>query len=257
MNEKVDDLLKRKPMDESVRKGLKENHQTKESMKTKTEQRLEEGRALEKNMFYDPAVLRKMKSAGMPRPANCHPADWYASSRLTPKWYLVARMMAVGMNSEEIAGQTGLHPRTIQKISKTSRFQFELEKVRKELINAKDFTKRVNEIVPEAIETAFNIMMNDESKDSIRLSAAQDFMDRGMGKPLQRIENNGSKIAELFDRLDEIKAIGGMNVVKKMTSEEQIIDGEVMEIQTEEHTEPKDDLDEWIEKNVKAAKTKA
>lgn len=244
------DFLKRKPIADNVREALRENPPTREKAKESLEERLAKGEPLEKNAFYNPAVLTKMKSSGMPRPVNIHPMDWYSTKKMAPRWYTVARMMASGLSNAEIARQIGMAPAAISNMAKSSRFQFELEKLRRELINAKDFNARIKEIIPEAIETAHEIMSNKEERGSVRLQAAQDFLDRGLGKPLQRVEQTGSKISELFDKLDAIEKAGGLANVKKLAAQEQIIDGEATEIDTNEIEETKDAMDEWIEKNT-------
>ena len=105
------------------------------------------------------------------------------------------------MNQQQIAEAVNLSPGTVGQKLKSERIQFEIKHLRYKLYG-KDHKKRFQDILPHAIDVVEDVITNPNTKQSIRFAAAQEIMDRALGKPKQTVEHEGSLIRSLFDRLD-------------------------------------------------------
>lgn len=79
--------------------------------------------------------------------------------------------------------------------------QFEVKHVRYKLYG-KDHKQRFSQILPHAIDIAEKVLLDPNTKTATKFAAAQEFMDRALGKPKQTVEHEGSLIRSLFEKLD-------------------------------------------------------
>jgi Na+/phosphate symporter len=70
---------------------------------------------------------------------------------------------------------------------------------------ARDPVARVKSLLPDAIDVVEGILTNGAEKTVFKLKAAQDVMDRSMGKANQNISIQTGGISELFDKIDGIE----------------------------------------------------
>jgi hypothetical protein len=163
-------------------------------------------------------------------------------------------LAAQGRSPKEIADILGLTAETVRLKLNHERIQFEVKHLRYKLFG-KDHKKRFSDILPYAIDATEAILKNPSAKDRTRFAAAQEIMDRALGKPKQTVEHEGSLIRALIEKLDQ----NGQN------EKAQSIDSEVVpELSAGVSTNPNeisrpdtsknpnlqtDSIDQWAEEN--------
>jgi hypothetical protein len=114
-----------------------------------------------------------------------------------------------------------------------------------EKIWGRDPKKWIESLLPDAIKTAYEIMTSTTAKESVRLAAAEGFIDRSLGKAPQKIEVNDSTMRKVIEKLDAIESLKK----KGLLEEDQIIEAE-FEPLTEKKPETKEDeIEKWIKEN--------
>ena len=163
---------------------------------------------------------------------------------------MICYLAAQGRSTAEIAESLGISKDTVRLKLGDERMQFEIKHLRYKLFG-KDHRKRFNEILPHAIDATERILLDPNSKDRVRFAAAQEVMDRALGKPKQTVEHEGSLIRALIEKLDG----KGENEVKAL-------DGEFFEapalnpnetMATDRATNPNlqvDEIDKWAKENL-------
>lgn len=130
-------------------------------------------------------------------------ADNLLSSRENAIIYLSAQ----GKATSEIAEALGISVSNASKTLREERIQFEIKRLRHKLFghDTKAVKKRFDDMVEGAQNVIQEIIDNPNSavKPQLRFNAAQEVLDRSLGKPKQTVEHQGSLIKELFDRLDD------------------------------------------------------
>lgn len=143
---------------------------------------------------------------------------------LANKDHVMVYLAAKGLKTAEIAEAIQLEPATVRLKLSEERVQFEVKTLRYKLYG-KDHKKRFQDILPQAVDVTEQILMNPNTKDALRFQAAQEVMDRALGKPKQTVEHEGSLIRSLFEKLDGVK-------------EEPAFDVEAIPIALEDRIEP-------------------
>lgn len=144
--------------------------------------------------------IQRWKDVGLPKPLWLTDRDWRFGDELSPKQILACRATALLMKPEQVAQITGLQPETVKQLLTCQRAQEEIEQVQN--IFLRDHKRRLDDILPVAIATAFEIMTDPTAKDQVRADAAFKFMDRVLGKPLQQIEVNDNLLRKVFEQMD-------------------------------------------------------
>ncbi len=162
---------------------------------------------------------------------------------------MVAYMAAQGKTNAEIAELLEIDISTVRSRLSDERIQFEVKHLRYKLFG-KDHKKRFMDILPHAIDVTENTLLDKNSKSSLRFAAAQEVMDRALGKPKQTMEHEGSLIRALFDKMDgkqekpviDVEAVGP-----------KLIDNpngmSIPDISSNPNLS-KDSVDEWVNKNL-------
>lgn len=174
-----------------------------------------------------------------------------------PAYYrTVAHLHAFGADRGQISVMTGLPLDEVGMILGLPRVKDLAFDLQKKHAN-RDFQNLFMSLVPDAVDTARNLMMDRSVKDSTRLSASLAIMDRALGKPNQNIEVGGSMIRELFEKLDqhEAKRVDRAIEVQAKQVHNAIEDGEIKETTSPaDTTEPPgevDAVDTWIKDHLK------
>ena len=117
------------------------------------------------------------------------------------------------------------------------------EKVKEiqEKIWGRDPKKWIESILPDAIKTAMEIMQDENQKGSVRLQAAETFMDRAMGKATQKLEVNDSTMRKVIEKLDNLESLKKQGLI----DEKDIIEAEIVETKDA----PSDEVDKWVREN--------
>jgi len=106
---------------------------------------------------------------------------------LNNKHILVAHFDALGKTPSEIAKITGYNSNYITRIKKMPEYILKVEEIKKDLScrildDTVDLVRRFEEGAPKAVDTLEDIMLRGE-KDSDRLKASQDWLDRSPNVP--------------------------------------------------------------------------
>jgi len=129
---------------------------------------------------------------------------------------------ALGHTSREISEILVYTVGRVHEIMRDDKVQAMIETKRHQLFE-NNIEKRLNKTAMKAFDTAEEIMLNPETKSDTRLSAAQDFMDRALGKAIQRIDNAANpSIRDLFEALDK----AGIGLKEKRESELKVLNVE-------------------------------
>ncbi len=166
-------------------------------------------------------------------------AEKLLSSRENAVIYLAAQ----GKQQQDIAEAIGCSHSTIANILSKERVQFEIKRVQLKLFGKdnKAFAAQFKEMVPQAIQTIQDVMDNPNSKPQLRFTAAQEILDRSIGKPKQTIEMEHSLVKDLYDRLDATKP-QDLGIVVDVTPDPQIQGTDAPELPAA----PVDKVDAWI-----------
>lgn len=148
-------------------------------------------------------------------------------------------LAAVGGSAKEISEALDIGVATIRKLLGSESAKEEINRIQFEIFQ-KDPQRIFRNILPKAVNTAYGIMMDEKSKEAIRVDAAFKFMDRALGKPVQEIKQETTGLKDIFDRLDAIEK--GKHV------KSDIVDAEVVETKPVE--EEGDELDAWMKNNL-------
>lgn len=113
-------------------------------------------------------------------------------------------LAAQGKTNSEIAALLDCSTSTVSSKMQEDRIQFEIRHVRQKLYG-KDPKSRFQAMLPDALDVTEQILQNPNAKPQLRFQAAQEVMDRALGRPTQTVEHQGSLIRSLFERLDADK----------------------------------------------------
>jgi predicted transcriptional regulator len=157
---------------------------------------------------------------------------------------LVAYWAAHGMDPKDIAHELGYGIQTIKKILKDKKVKLFVEKVRFK-IYGDDPALHLKDCAKQAITVAKEIMTSKKTKDHVRLLAAQDFMNREFGKAGIDdgvVEGTVRKILQMLQKPPEEK--------KQDIEDAQYVDI-TPESQAKEVEMPVDEVEDWLDKNMK------
>lgn len=161
---------------------------------------------------------------------------------------MIVYLAAEGKTNAEIAMVLNITSDTVRLKLGTEQMQFAVKHMRYKLYG-KDHKKRFEEILPHAIDVTEEILLDPNAKQATRFAAAQEVMDRTLGKPKQTVEHEGSIVRALFEKLDEKKTV------------QPIIDVGVPELLENPNNEPviqkyanpnlsSDPVEDWVKKNL-------
>ncbi len=187
---------------------------------------------------YTPGLIENMKRLKMARPTWIPTKDWnQAGKQLTPQENVICYMAAWGIDPNEISKQVGYSVPHIHRLIESDAGVAKMEEIQFKIFGA-DPKKWIEAILPKAIRTAQRLMEDPVVKPATRLDAAKYFMDRQLGKPLQKIENNDSTLRQLFDRMDAEK-------------NKPVIDVTNIPMAQEVAQQPQgDEIDQWVNQNL-------
>lgn len=161
--------------------------------------------------------------------------------------YAIAYMFIEGKKPDHIAKEVGIEPESVRRLLMTDEMKTLIDKVRHNLFG-KDVKKRIEHILPKAMDVNEKIMLDETVKPSVRKDIAMDFMDRHLGKPTQPLTVQSSSIRELIITLKEKKPID----LASGQDKNQALDADYLEIPVEDIAELADDkseIEKWVATN--------
>lgn len=122
-----------------------------------------------------------------------------------PKYFkVIAHLAASKATGEEIAHMTGLTVEEVGKVLILDRIKIAVHDIQNRSF-ARDPQAHLKSFLPNAIDVIGEIVNSPHEKTIFKLKAAQDIMDRNMGKANQNISIQSGGISELFDRIDSVE----------------------------------------------------
>ena len=115
----------------------------------------------------------------------------------------VLHFAAFGYSPQKVSELTGLTVSAVRNMTRSPSAQTEILRLQKQLFE-KDFRQVFMQILPVAVNTAYGIMTSKKSRDSVKLQASVEFMDRALGKPKQTIENTETTLAQVLEKISGV-----------------------------------------------------
>lgn len=158
----------------------------------------------------------------------------------------VAYFAAQGLTIQDISKQTGQPKKKIEALLENERVQFEVRQVRHKLFG-KDIQSTFKKLLPVAGEVIENILLSKTAKDSLKFSAAQEVLDRGLGKAVQTVNVRGSLISDIYDKLDGKKSEPIETTVRLI---EPVNPNETKAVDKVANPNLNDTIDKWAKENL-------
>lgn len=207
---------------------------------------------------YDGALISRMRELGIRRPAWIPKEHWYPKEELSPLENVICYMAAWGIKATEVSQNTGCSSEYVNDVLKGEVAKLKVKEIQ-EQVWGRNPKKWIESILPQAIVTAHEIMSDAGQKGSVRLQAAEGFIDRALGKAQQKIEVNDSSMRKIIERLDSLEQLRKAGKI----DEEEILDAEFSPAEPGSDEGPKagdassgakapkqeDEADRWIREN--------
>ena len=117
---------------------------------------------------------------------------------------LIAFYLAAGLPQVEIAKALDFSPEHVSRVATSPLVQAEVVALQQRA-GMKAITFRMEQIVDDAVEVAYDVMMDRTTSPNVRITAAFNFLHQVVGKPLQRSVHEVYDYSELLTELDIIK----------------------------------------------------
>lgn len=199
-------------------------------------------------------VLSVMRSLDMPKPAHISEIQWEnAREHLDTRVKKAIAYTALGLKPAQAARMVGITPVTLKRALTSQAGAKELNRIYDAVI-VEEAKKKIDEILPVAIDTAFQIMVNEKTKDSVRMEGAFRFMDRAMGRPTQTVEMTHDLVRRVYQRLDEIRTVRSEVSTSDLKSSNSESTNDSAQVAVASAVvvveEKKDEIDSWVEENL-------
>lgn len=165
------------------------------------------------------------------------------SGSLSGRESIIAYMSAWGMTDREMSESLEMARQNVTETRNRDHVKKQIAAI-KQRIFERDPKRMLKEYLPRAIITATEIMTDPLVKPGVRLNAAQDIMDRNLGKAAQKIEVEHTNLRALMEKLDRHEIDGSLPDV--LAESRDVTDAEVVTAPVEE----KDLADRWAEEHL-------
>lgn len=183
-----------------------------------------------------PLFLRAQDSDTWEKPTDVSWGDHFLKpdKPLSARHKTLARMIAMGMGTNEIAEKLNYTAARVSVLRSNSRIKQEVEKYL-DRVHEQEISERMKELAPDALNTMEEILlsMNDPLKKE---NAARWILEKVTGKASQQIDVKGEISLGLFlDKLDKLQT-------KQLQSSKE----ETRDVTPEQE---KDNFEQWLEEN--------
>ena len=117
---------------------------------------------------------------------------------------MIAFYLAAGLPQVEIAKALDFSPEHISRVATSPLIQAEVQALQ-ERAGMKAITFRMEQIAEDALEVAYDVMMDRATSANVRVTAAFNFLHQVIGKPLQRQVHEVYDYGQLLTELDRLK----------------------------------------------------
>jgi len=170
-----------------------------------------------------------------------------------PHYQAIAHLKAGGADPLQISTLLGINIEEVKKVAGLRKIKDLCFEIQKRYAN-RDFQNLFKDILPDAVEVVRGLMLNENTKEGTRLSAAVAIMDRALGKPSQNVEIGSSMIRDLFTALDkhESQRINKAIQIEAKPVNNEVVEGEFKEMNTEAVKPVQENsIDSWAKENLK------
>jgi len=131
------------------------------------------------------------------------------------KHRILIYLLAVGLSQKETAQELGISPEHVSRLANSPLIKSEVEAIQ-DGAGFKAIEYRIQGIVEDAVETAYEVMVDTSTPAATRVNAAFGFMHQVYGKPTQRVETHNLDYGDLLEVAHKIE--------QSRKTEEEIID---------------------------------
>lgn len=161
--------------------------------------------------------------------------------KLSYRTRAMVHMAAMGFSRKEISAHFGINPSRVSAVLGSASAKREILRLQDEMF-FKNPQRMFMAEVPKAFRQVKKLLHGKQTKDAVKLQAANTVFDRALGKPVQEIKHEGNAIRELFLAMDKRSA--GVETVRSG-----VVDAEFTEVSVE--TKKSDDpMDNWLDENL-------
>lgn len=149
--------------------------------------------------------LKVLKKAGYPKPAHVSWGDWIGPRELNQRHHMMAMYAAAGRSNNDIAEALGFTASRVSIIMSTTRMKRAVSDYRRRDYepSLQENIARMNGLIPKAIDSIQEILENPQEKARTKLAAANELLNRAIGKPKETVEIRNNSIREIFEFLDK------------------------------------------------------
>lgn len=201
-------------------------------------------------LSYD--TLQALRKAGYPKPEGVSWPLWMGPKKLGHRHELICMYAASGKSNTEIARDMGYTDHRMSIILNTPRVKMSIQNLRNKLYG-EDVHSRFQRMLPKAVDVVEKILDNPQERPGIRLKAANELMNRAIGKPKETVEIKTNSIRDVFEYLDRMRngnpTSHSHNNLVAIPSQQLHSQPETITIEVEA-TPVKNQIDSWISENV-------
>lgn len=176
----------------------------------------------EKPLFYDAGSeaefsdedLEEMKLMGLPKPDNVEWGRWIGPKSHSHRHELLIHMAASGLSNNQIAEELQYSQSRVSVILSQPEIRNKI-RLLQEKVWGGNASQKFQSLVHDAIDVTEEIMNNRQEKGATRLSAANNLLDRALGKATQKIDVESTSLGEVLDRLDQLKELEKNNTYQE------------------------------------------
>lgn len=152
---------------------------------------------------------------GRPRDDNAaFPVDSLRLKQLNDRHQLMVLLSAMGATGREIALRMDMTEGRVSIIRNSGVFREAVKKIQADM-GEEMIKQRIKAIVPQAIDVAHKIMLDETAQSNTRVNTAFKFLDRAYGKPAQElIHDVGMNVRELYEAMDKANRGASLNEVE-------------------------------------------
>lgn len=166
---------------------------------------------------------------------------------------IVYMLAASGLKASEIANASGFPQDFVVKALRRNGARELIQDFQQKLFGD-DLTKRLKPMAMKALNVVDELISDPKTKANIRLSAAQDVLDRTLGKPKQFFEHSDGNLKDIYRKIDALIEAKGEVKTIIVESREKIVDTieESKSVEQDGHTH--DEIDDYFKKKDEEAK---
>lgn len=172
-------------------------------------------------------ALQILRKAGYPKPEGVSWGDWLGPKKLNHRHELIAMMAANGVQARKICEELGFTDMRMSIILNTTRMKKRIEELRKQFYG-ETVQSRFNIMIPKAVKVIDDILDNPQERSHTKLKAANELLNRAIGKPKETVEIRSTSAKDIFDYLDRkkkenINIISSVQAAPKVSTSSEVI----------------------------------